>query len=225
MPSRHESQAEEGEGHVLVVPTTGAPKRGWRRLLGLMNALYRWAESGWSGTAVVSWGILHGAVVPGPADGLLIPLSLADPRRAYKLAAFAAVGSILGGMVAWYIGSHLFSEVGLTVLSWLGMTEPRLEITRELVERYGWMLIAFSAIAPISTKTVCISAGVLKMSFPEFVIGITIGRVVRFAIVATVLQFAGERLRTWVLRRTGRTRVHHDAEEEFPVSREARQRI
>ncbi len=223
MPSRQESQAEEGEGHVLIVPASNPPKRGWRRLLGLMDVLHRWAESGWSGTALFSWGAVQGSVMPGPTEGLYLPLSLADPRRAYKLAVFAAAGSIMGGMIAWYIGSHLFSELGMRVLEWMGMTEPRLATTRGLVEQYGWMLVAFSAIAPVSTKTACISAGVLKMPFPEFAIGITIGRVIRFAIVAAVLKFAGERLRTWILRRTGRTRVHAGTEEEFPVDHDVRQ--
>jgi membrane protein YqaA with SNARE-associated domain len=203
---KHESQAEEGDGHVLVVPAESAPQRGWRRVLRIMNVLYRWAESGWARTAVMGWGIVQGAVVPGPADGLVIPLTIADPRRAYKLAIVAAIGSIIGGIGAWYIGSHLFAEVGGTVLAWVGMTEPRLELTRSLVERYGWMIIAFSAIAPISTKTVCISAGVLAMPLPEFVMGIAIGRVTRFFAIATILKFAGERLRIWLTRRTGNAR-------------------
>ena len=74
-------------------------------------------------------------------------------------------------------------------------------------------VIAFSAIVPISTKTVCITAGVLGMPFPEFVTGIVIGRTVRYAVIATVLKFAGERLRDWLLRRAGnarRTRVMVD---------------
>ena len=186
---------------MLVVPAANAPKSLLSRLLDVMNALYRWAESGWSRTAVLTWGIIQGAVVPGPADGLVIPLTIADPRRAYRLAVFAMIGSIIGGIGAWYIGSHLFAEVGTMVLGWLGMTEARLEVTRSLVERYGWMVIAFSAIVPISTKTVCITAGVLSMPFPEFVLGITVGRVTRYTLIATILKFAGERLRAWLLRR------------------------
>jgi membrane protein YqaA with SNARE-associated domain len=204
--SRRESQAEEGDGHVLVVPASSAPQRGWRRLLRLMNVLYGWAESGWSRTAVLGWGVVQGSVMPGPADGLVIPLTIADPRRAYSLATFATVGSIIGGIGAWYIGSHLFAEVGVTVLGWVGMTEPRLELTRALVDRYGWMIIAFSAIAPISTKTVCITAGVLAMPFPEFVTGIAVGRVTRYFAIATILKFAGERLRVWLTRRAENSR-------------------
>ena len=187
---------------MLVVPAASAPRSLLGRVLDVMNALYRWAESGWSRTAVLTWGVIQGAVVPGPADGLVIPLTIADPRRAYRLAVFAMIGSIIGGIGAWYIGSHLFAEVGTTVLGWLGMTEPRLETTRALVERYGWMVIAFSAIVPISTKTVCITAGVLLMPFPEFVVGISTGRIIRYTLIATILKFAGERLRSWLLRRS-----------------------
>lgn len=211
-----DSQAEQGEGHVLVVPAERGPVRGWRRLLSVMNALYRWAETGWSSTAVFAWGTVQGAVMPGPADGLVIPLTIADPRRAYRLAIFAAIGSIIGGIGAWYIGSHLFNEVGTTILGWLGMTEPRLETTRELVERYGWMVIAFSAIAPISTKTVCITAGVLLMPFPEFFTGITIGRLIRYFAIATILKYAGEHLRVWLVRRAGTRRRIRALEDEAP---------
>ena len=214
---KNESQAEEGDGHVLVVPATSEPLRGWRRLLGVMNTLYRWAESGWSRTAVFAWGVAQGSVMPGPAVGMVIPLTIADPRRAYKLAAVAAVGSIIGGIGAWYIGAHLFTEVGTTVLGWVGMTEPRLDATRSLVERYGWMIIAFSAIVPISTKTVCITAGVLGMPFPEFVTGIAIGRVTRYAIIATILKSAGERLRDWLIRRAGSSRRTRIIDEESPL--------
>lgn len=199
--TRNESQAEEGDGHVLVVPAVRAPKSLLRRILDVMNALYRWAESGWSKSAVFAWGVVQGSVVPGPADGLVIPLTIADPKRAYRLAAFAIVGSIIGGMGAWYIGSHLFAEVGTVVLGWLGMNEPRLASVQQLVEQYGWMVIAFSAIVPISTKTVCITAGVLSMPFPEFALGITIGRAIRYTLIATILKFAGERLRGWLMRR------------------------
>jgi membrane protein YqaA with SNARE-associated domain len=182
-----------------------------------MNVLYRWAESGWSNTAVFAWGVAQGSVVPGPADGVMIPLSIADPRRAYKLAVFATLGSIIGGIGAWFIGGHLFAEVGTTVLGWVGMTEPRMDVTRELVERYGWMIIAFSAIVPISTKTVCITAGVLGMPFPEFVTGIVIGRTVRYAVIATILKFAGERLRDWLLRRGGTARRTRAMVDEAPL--------
>src|ERR671933_1764796 len=82
--------------------------RGWRRVLRLVTTLHDWAESGWSRSATAAWGALQGSVVPGPADGLLIPLGLADPRRAYTLAIWALVGSCVGATGAYLLGAHAF---------------------------------------------------------------------------------------------------------------------
>src|SRR5919202_1459560 len=82
--------------------------RAWRRVLRLVATLHDWAESGWSKSATAAWGALQGSVVPGPADGLLIPLGLADPRRAYTLAIWALVGSCVGATGAYLLGAHAF---------------------------------------------------------------------------------------------------------------------
>ena len=48
------------------------------RLLYRMLAMFhRWAESGWGGAAVGSWGYLQASVMPGPLSGIAI----ASPRR------------------------------------------------------------------------------------------------------------------------------------------------
>lgn len=203
MTPRPESKLEQGDEHALVVPHSGAPPRGWRRVLHVLNRLYRWAESGWSSPAVFSWNLLQGSVMPGPADGMLIPLGLADPRRAYRLAAIATVGSVLGALIGWTIGTYLFTEVGTGVLRWIGITEPSIVRLQDYVDDHGWLVVAASAILPVSTKAVCITAGVLGMPLPNFLFGIIIGRSSRFVFVATVLRFAGRRFREWLQRKAG----------------------
>ena len=179
------------------------PARGWRRVLRLLATLHDWAESGWSKSAVATWGTLQGSVVPGPADALLLPLGLADPRRVYTLAFWATVGSIAGGFGAYLLGAQAFDEIGETLLAWAGIGAPRLEMSRELFDRYGGMIVAASAIFPISTKVMCIAAGAFGVSLPEFAVGLTAGRAIRFFAVATMLRFAGERLVRWIARKGG----------------------
>src|SRR5688500_8771980 len=71
----------------------GTGNRLKRAIVHLYAALHRWGESGWAGSAVGGWGVLQGSVVPGPSDAVLIPLGLADPRRALTLAAWATAGA------------------------------------------------------------------------------------------------------------------------------------
>ena len=184
-------------------PAPSLAQRGWRRARRLVGVLHDWAESGWSRSAIAAWGVLQGSVVPGPADALLVPLGLADPRRAYTLALWATAGSIVGGVGAYLLGAHAFDAVGEALLAWVGIGAPHLEMSREIFDRYGGAIVAASAIFPISTKVMCIAAGVFGVPFSEFAVGIAAGRTIRFCAVATVLRFAGERLTRWIARKSG----------------------
>src|SRR5688572_20302375 len=74
--------------------------------------LHRLAEAGWATTAIGGWAFLQASVVPGPVDGVLVPLGLADPKRAWRFAGAALFGSTLGALVAYTIGAVAFESVG-----------------------------------------------------------------------------------------------------------------
>jgi membrane protein YqaA with SNARE-associated domain len=143
-------------------------------------------------------------VVPGPSDALLLPLGLSDPKRVFPLAAWATLGATLGGLVAYAIGLLAFDEVGRPALALMGVGEGALLKSRHLFEQRGWMIVALSAISPLSTKAVCLAAGAFGVPPLHFVAGLVSGRAARFAAVATVVRFAGQRITDWLQRRLGR---------------------
>src|SRR5689334_25347064 len=53
---------------------------------------------------------------PLPPDILLIPMILAQPRRAWVIAGVCTVASVLGVLVCYAIGSFLFDAIGRPVL-------------------------------------------------------------------------------------------------------------
>ena len=53
---------------------------------------------------------------PLPPDILLIPMILAQPRRAWLIAAVCTVASVLGGFLGYAIGYFLFDAIGRPVL-------------------------------------------------------------------------------------------------------------
>ena len=179
--------------------------QGARRLLVRLLAIFhRWAESGWAGSAVGAWAVLQGSVVPGPSDVLLVPLGLSDPKRVYYLALWATVGATLGGLVAYAIGALAFEEVGRPLLGLVGVSPRTLERYRTLFEQRGWMIVALSAMSPLSTKVVCLAAGSFAVPPLQFVAGLVLGRAARFLAVATLVRFAGEWLRRRLENRLGR---------------------
>jgi hypothetical protein len=80
-----------------AAPTSARGGRVRRALVALLARLHRWAESGHAGAPVCTWNALQGSVVPGPSEGLLIPLGVADPPRAPGAGALGRAGATAGG--------------------------------------------------------------------------------------------------------------------------------
>ncbi len=175
-----------------------------RAIVHLYAALHRWGESGWSGSAVGGWGVLQGSVVPGPSDALLIPLGLAEPRRALVLAAWATAGATIGGLIAYAIGAQLLGGVDNSVVGWLGISPESWETRRAQFEHRGWILVALSTISPLSTKVVCLGAGAFGIPAGEFFFALLAGRAARFLAVGLMLRYAGKGVRRAFERWLGR---------------------
>ena len=175
-----------------------------RALLGLLARLHRWAESGHAGSAVCTWNTLQGSVVPGPSEALLLPLGLADPRKAPALAVWAAIGATVGGLAAYAIGAFAFESIGHPLVRLFGMSDARWASLEGLFVRRGALLVVLSTLSPLSTKFVCIGAGAFGVPFLPFALALAAGRALRFAVVGLVVRFAGDRLNAWMERRLRR---------------------
>lgn len=153
---------------------------------------------------MTAWALMQGSVVPGMSETLLIPLGLADPRRALYLAFCAVAGSTVGGFIAYAIGAQGVAQGGAALLEWSGVGTGALERYRPLFEKHGWKLVLFSTLSPLPTKLVCIGAGTFGVPFWQFAIALFAGRAARFMTVGLLLRFAGERIARW-FSGTGRT--------------------
>ena len=168
-----------------------------------LRVCHRWAESGWGGPAVGGWGFLQASVVPGPTDTVLVPLGIADPGRVFRFAAWATLGSTLGGLVAFAIGMLAFEEVGRPLLELSGVGERVLAALRTQFDRRGWVLVLLSTISPLSSKVVCLGAGAFGVPLWQFLPALLVGRLTRFATIAVVIRFAGPRVLDALSRRVG----------------------
>lgn len=181
------------------LPTRNAatPRRVAIRVL---TVLHRWAESGWSGAAAFTWSVLQSAVLPGPSDAVLIPLALADRKRALPLTGWTIFGAITGALAAYAIGALAYHSVGLPVLTWLGVTPEHLVHIDALMRARGWLVVAVASLPLGSSKAAAIVAGAFAMPVAEFAVVTLVVRGGRFAVEGLLLRFAGG----WVARRLGR---------------------
>lgn len=160
----------------------------------LIAALHRWAESGWASAATVTWELLQSSILPGPSGVVFVPLAVADPPRAPRLAVWGTVAAVAGGCIAYLIGAHAFDAVGRRILSELGVSAARIASSEAMFDRHGWVLVFVSTISPLSTKLTCIAAGAFGLPLAQFLPALAVGRAIRFAVLTILLRFAGERL-------------------------------
>lgn len=163
------------------------------RLQRLFDRLHDFADRGWSGLAVFAYGVLQNLVVPGLADALFLPLSLAQPRRAYRLAFAALAGTLVGATLLFWIGGHALDPLVDSVGRWVGVTPAGLERAESLLTKYGWLLIIGSTFSPLSTKLLAVSSAAFGLPYVVFIAALAAGRGVRVLLFAWAIQRFGAR--------------------------------
>ncbi len=77
---------------------------------------------------------------PLPPDLMMIPMMLANRKRAWWLAFVATVSSVVGGFLGYAIGYYLFDTVGERILEAYGAM-GRFEALRDAFNQYGVEII------------------------------------------------------------------------------------
>jgi len=129
---------------------------------------------------------------PVPPDIMLAPMALSQPDKAFRLATFTTIASVLGGMLGYAIGYFMFDSIG----PWLETTSywDSYLLARKWFEEWGFWAIFVAGFSPIPYKVFTIAAGALSMVFVPFVLASLIGRGARFFLVAMLLAAGGARL-------------------------------
>jgi len=132
---------------------------------------------------------------PIPPDAFIIPMVLAQPKRAWRIALVATSASVLGGIAGYAIGTYLqgFSQ-------WL-IGAQNFEAFRAAYAEWGLWIILIKGLTPIPYKIVTIASGLTGFNFPVFILASIATRGARFFIVAALLRFYGPPIRDFIERR------------------------
>jgi membrane protein YqaA with SNARE-associated domain len=131
---------------------------------------------------------------PIPPDVMLIPMSLAKPRRAWLYALVCTITSVAGGVVGYAIGALLYDSVGQWLINLYGYGD-KVEAFRASYAQYGAWIILLKGLTPIPYKLVTITSGFANYNLLLFIVFSLIARGGRFFIVAIVLNRYGEWIR------------------------------
>lgn len=129
---------------------------------------------------------------PVPPDVMLAPMALAQPQRAWQLAALTTVASAVGGAFGYLIGRFAF-EFLAPLLHQYGYWDGFLQ-AKDWFQHWGFWAVFLAGFTPIPYKVFTIAAGVVTMPFVPFLIASIIGRGARFFLVAGLMVWGGARM-------------------------------
>jgi len=137
-----------------------------------------------------------------PPDVMLVPMSLARPDRAFRLAAWCTLASVVGGIVGYSIGALLYDSVGAWLISLYGYGD-KVEAFRAAYAQWGAWIILLKGLTPIPYKIVTITSGFAGYNFALFVVLSIVTRGARFFVLAILLNRYGEPARQIIEKRLG----------------------
>ena len=157
-----------------------------------LRAVYAWMLANASGphawAAVAVFAFAEASFFPIPADVMVLPMMLADPKRAFRLGAWVAFWSVTGGMLGYAIG-HLFWETaGLWLIHTLHVPLEQVEALRTKYSSNAYLIMIQGA-TPIPYKLVTIASGLAGVSFPLFMLYSAVTRSVRYLLLEAMLVY------------------------------------
>jgi membrane protein YqaA with SNARE-associated domain len=138
--------------------------------------------------------------LPLPPDFLLVPMILAQPRRAWAIAAVCTITSVTGGYVGYAIGYFLFDAIGRPVLEFYHMMD-KYDAFRAAFTEWGAWIIVIKGLTPIPFKLVTIASGAAQFDLVTFTVASLVSRSLRFFLLAALLWRFGEPIRDFIERR------------------------
>ena len=169
-----------------------------------MRRLYDWViRLAGSPAAIPAMGVIafaESSFFPIPPDVMLVPMVLANPRKAFTIATVCTVGSVLGGLLGYTIGFYFFETAGAWLVKAYGL-QSGLEKFRQGFAEYGIWIILIKGLTPIPYKLVTIASGAAHFDLFTFVWASIVTRGIRFFAVSALLWKFGEPIRAFIEKR------------------------
>ena len=169
-----------------------------------IRVLYDWMMR--NATGKHAWRALAGltfaeaSFFPIPTDIMLIPMVMADRQRAWALAAWCTLWSVLGGAAGYAIGAFLFDSLGQLLIRIYHLGDDMTQFQQWYATYGAWVIIG-KGFSPLPYKLVTIASGFAHYSFAMFMLLSVITRGGRYFLVAGLLYWKGDVARNFIEKR------------------------
>ncbi len=163
-----------------------------------------WGNSKYGAIALLLFAFAESSFFPIPPDVLLIALCLGMPKRSFRFAAICMIGSILGaiggytiGSMLWQTGAGEYTSIANFFFNNVFSLEQFLSVG-ELYDQYNFWIIFTAGFTPIPYKIFTITAGVFDIDFIMFIIASIVSRGARFFLIAGLIWKFGAPIKSFI---------------------------
>ena len=166
-----------------------------------IRSLYNWTME-LAGNPRAIWllgfvSFIEAIFFPIPPDVLLIPMILANVKKAWFYACVATTMSVLGGLFGYAIGFLAYAQIAEPLLITLGK-QSAMDLFSNSINENGFLIVITAGISPIPFKVVSVMSGFTQMPVYVFLISALLGRATRFFVVAALLRRYGEPIKGFI---------------------------
>lgn len=141
---------------------------------------------------------IDSSIIPLTVDISFVPIAVSRPKRAFQFAIWTALGSVLGSIVAYYIGMELMHVIGYNLIELFNLQNEWLQLSDSFKNEMAEITLAIAAVTPISFTLAGFAAGAVEMNLRSFILISLIFRTFRFIVLAVLIYYFGERVKNFI---------------------------
>lgn len=127
-------------------------------------------------------GYIEAIIFPIPQEVFMVPMMLSERTKVFRIVFFSILGSIIGGLTAYYLGLLFFDSLVLPIINFYNYSESFLYFKNQINE-YGFIYVFIGGFTPLPFKIITLSSGALNIPILNFLLAAILSRSVRFYMI------------------------------------------
>lgn len=138
-------------------------------------------------------GYVEAIIFPLPQEIFMVPMMLSERSKVFRIAFYSFVGSILGGITAYYLGLLFFDSVVNPIINFYDYSHHFL-FFKDQINEFGFIYVFIGGFTPLPFKIITLTSGALSIPFWNFLIAAILSRGLRFYLVGFLVWKYGEKV-------------------------------
>jgi membrane protein YqaA with SNARE-associated domain len=150
----------------------------------------KWLRSKYAGSILAAISFAESLFLPVLIDPFLVALILARRSRWLYYTTISIIASLLGGLVAYFIGLWFFDSFGRPLLEFYNLQGQFASMSVQINDS-GFIFVLIGALTPIPYKIVALASGFGQINIVTFLLASLFGRILRLGLVGYVAYAVG----------------------------------